>query len=492
MNTKPKIFGFYFPMFVILMPAAVALRSVALIKHLDEYGFFSEKLVITIANAIAIGAVLFFLSYMFTENKNIKLIPSFDSPASYAPSAAVAVALALLGVYLYTFAFTENHATKSTKPFAIVCASLAILSAIYFTVSTFIIRRRSMKRADFGIITLVFICAYVAYIYFDTTLPIGAPNKIVDQMTYLAASLFFLYETRLSLGREKWRSYISFGFIAAFMAAYSSIPSIIIYFKDGLVISNSIYESILSLTLFIFILSKILLTTTLVEDVESPIVTKIIAASKARSEAIAPAVEEEEPVEVEETVEEEDENQLSITDITLTYGDDPLMSMNYDTPLPISAIPTEPAESITPPDSTESAENSTEESAEDAITEAAEADHTAQAMMAELFEETAPVGEIPADEASAEEAPTEEATTDEAPIEEIATEESKETEESSSEEVENSKENDEEIPSDNTEFEPIEAISEEKNEENGEKETISEEIGKIEATIDTKDEEGHS
>lgn len=318
MNTKPKFLGFYFPIFLILLPAAITLRTIALISSLDEYGYFSEKLIINIASAIAIGAVIFFITYIFFERKGIKLIPSFDSPASYAPSAIVSVALALLGVYLYSFAFSQEHFIAVSKPLSVVGATLAIASAVYFVASVFIVRRRSMRRADFGIITLVFICVYIAHIYFDTTLPINSPNKTVDLMAYLSVALFFLYETRLSLGREKWRSYIAFGLIAAFLSAYSSIPSLIIYLKDGISISNSIYESLLSLTLSIFATSKILLTTTLVEDVENPVVTKIIAAHNARKAELAPDIAE---PEIEEISESEDENQLSITDITMSSED---------------------------------------------------------------------------------------------------------------------------------------------------------------------------
>ncbi len=320
MNNKPKLFGFYLPLFFVFMAAAVVTRAIAAVKYVDEYGYYSNKLLFYISAVIIVLGVLVFIGYIFFERKDIKLIPSFDSPASYAPSAAVAVALILLGVNLFKITPNINSANSLMKPLTVICAILAILSALYFIVSTFIIRRRSMKRADLGIVTLVFICCYVAYLYFDISLPINSPNKIVDQMAYLGAALFFLYETRLSLGREKWRSYIAFGFIAALLLAYSSIPSLIVYFVTGNIISNSIYESVLSFALFLFATAKILLTTILVEDVESPVVTKIIAASKARSEAIShnsdDLMQNDEP-----EPEQNDKNQLSITDINYSDSD---------------------------------------------------------------------------------------------------------------------------------------------------------------------------
>ena len=134
-------------------------------------------------------------------------------------------------------------------------------------------------------------------------------------MAYLSATLFFLYETRLSLGREKWRPYIAFGFIASLLTAFSSIPALIIYFAEKRIISNSIYETLLTLALFIFISAKLLLTANLIEDKRSSIVEGIIHAAAVREQEINPKKEiVEEPI-AEETREEPDENQISITEI---------------------------------------------------------------------------------------------------------------------------------------------------------------------------------
>jgi hypothetical protein len=151
---------------------------------------------------------------------------------------------------------------------------------------------------------------YVAYIYFDTSLPINAPTKIADEIAYLAIAMFFLGETRLSLGRESWRRYISFAFIGSILTAYSAIPNLIYYFAREESVSLSIYESLLTLAFFIFITSKIFLTPMLTKDATSEVVSKIIAIEEARREAIESTENTEEP---EQTSAEEDENQITIS-----------------------------------------------------------------------------------------------------------------------------------------------------------------------------------
>ena len=136
-------------------------------------------------------------------------------------------------------------------------------------------------------------------------------------MAYLFIALFFLYEIRLSLGRERWKQYIAFGFMAALLSAYSSIPALIVYFAKGKTISLSIYENVLTLMFFVFITLKLLLASYLTEDKTSSVVEGIMKLSAERSaELEKPTEAVEEAVAVnEEIAEEPDENQISIMDI---------------------------------------------------------------------------------------------------------------------------------------------------------------------------------
>lgn len=307
-----ELYGIYLPIFILILPLTVVLRTVALFTDLAQYGHFENDLLANISAWIAAAAALFFITYMFTGKKNIKLIPSFESPANYVPSGLVAVAMAMLGAYLLATAIGANLQTQSVygRVISIAAPMLAFISVIYFVLATVMIARRSIRRSDFGIITLLFICMYVAYIYFDTALPINAPTKITDEIAYLAIAMFFLGETRLSLGRESWRRYISFAFIGSILTAYSAIPNLIYYFAREESVSLSIYESILTLAFFIFITSKIFLTPMLTKDATSDVVSKIIAIEEARREAIESTESTEE---LEQTSAEEDENQITIS-----------------------------------------------------------------------------------------------------------------------------------------------------------------------------------
>ena len=335
MKKRYKLFGGYFPLFVLALISTSVMRTVALLNDFDKKtGYFTSKTLITVADYIVIGASLLLFTYLFTAKKGLKLIPDFTSPATYAPTGIVGAALLFTGIHFFSKAGESADRISELKYYgslsaesliaterillvlSVVVGILALLSSIHFVLCALIEKSVSFGRADFGIVTVAFLAVYAILLYFDNAQPINAPGKILLEISLLFAAVFFLFETRLSIGREKWRAYIAFGFIAALIAAYSSIPSLIYFFAEGVEIAGSIYEMILLAAIFIFISARILLTGDLIEDTVSPIATVFKAASEARSEEITPKKEEIETEEIEtETV---DENQLTIDD-ALSY-----------------------------------------------------------------------------------------------------------------------------------------------------------------------------
>ena len=344
MKNKAKLFGIHLPVFIFLLITAVTLKTVGVIAFFKE-GYFTNK-VIGGASILTLGVgALFFLLYIIMARKDIKLIPSFSSPANYIPSALVGVAMLILTLHflpkvnalleyvskLLSLRF-QYSVEVDIPPTAIIqlliCIVIAIsgiLSVAYFVLNCVFIRTVSVRRARLGIAVIIFLAAYTAYIYFDNSFSMNSPIKVANEMAYLFSAVFFLFEVRLSLGREKWRHYIAFGFIASMLTAYSSIPVLIRYFIDGTLLSCSVEESVLTLTLFVFITAKLLLTGNLIEKKESPISLKLRELAEERNNVLNPAsqpsIEPDEKEETEEFI--PDENQISIEDLDNEDREDP-------------------------------------------------------------------------------------------------------------------------------------------------------------------------
>ena len=335
MNQKNKLNRIYIPLMCAVIALSVALRTAAVLFDLDvRTGYFDAKGLINAASIIIVSGTVLLFTYAFVGAKKEKLIATFTTPSTYVPSGAIITALIFFAVKSFerikNFNLTPSGAYDARDMIAYVTSNLAsfvtaalvplsLLAAVYFILNATVDKRASEARAAFGICTVILFALYASFLYFDTTLAINAPNKIVDQMAFIFASLFFLYEIRISLGRECWHLYMTFGFVAASLSAYSSIPSIILYLSSGSTVSHSIQENVLSLCVFIFVFARVILAGKLNVDCESEFVAVMRDAAREREKYITEKEEIERAAylelynrlkEIEEVSEDINENEL--------------------------------------------------------------------------------------------------------------------------------------------------------------------------------------
>ena len=277
MNCKNRRLFVYIAFLVTLIIAAVALRTAACLTELDpSTGYFDSKGLVTAGNAVALTACFCVFTFLFT-GKRVNIKADFSHPALIVTSGVTAVAEVFMAGSLLLKVdksstaplFSIETLAKPANLLALVSAAVALVSVVHLFLNVFFEERHNVMRAGFAIATVVFLSLYASYLYFNNELPLNAPNKIVDQMSFLFAALFFLYEARISLGREKWKGYSAFGMIALCLCAYSALPSLIAYFVDKSAISVSVEDNMLTLSLFVYIFSRLLVTVNLPEDKES-------------------------------------------------------------------------------------------------------------------------------------------------------------------------------------------------------------------------------
>ncbi len=306
MNVNSKRLKIYILIMLAVGLVSGALRTVACIYDLDySLGHFgSDALIYASGIILWIGVVLLFGYIIISAGVNLR--PSFTSPLSYIPTGVISVAIIFLGVRILSDCdFNEisraiaeiSRAIGFKNTFwaiitllgvalPILLVILAIASIAHLFLSSYFTSNQSVLRGYFAIATVLFLAIYVAYLHMQEGVQINAPNKITDQMAYIFCSLFFLYETRISLGRQKWGMYAAFGLAASALCLYSSLPSLLTYFVKGEIISASIEENLLTLSLFVFITTRLAVTATLPEDKENPAVAALRTAAEQRQAEI--------------------------------------------------------------------------------------------------------------------------------------------------------------------------------------------------------------
>ncbi len=281
--------GIYLPLLFIFMIASVVLRTVATFRGVDPVtGYYTDKLLIDLsAWVLGVGCAVSF-TYLFGKKASAGLTPRYDVAATYVPSGVISVAL-LFVAYRFTVSYFSAY-----KPMAVTAVDVffdilplliaiaAILSIVGFFLIAITVKREDVTRAAFGIAIIVFTVLYSTYLYFDNSTPLNSTVKMTDHMAILFSAIFFLSETRISLGRGLWRAYIAFGMIASLTAAYSAIPTLIFYLVRGEMISSSVEECVLILSLFMFATSRLLLTMKLKSDERNPFANAIHEREKER------------------------------------------------------------------------------------------------------------------------------------------------------------------------------------------------------------------
>ena len=292
MTRSEKITLIYLVSLALFSVAAVVLRTAALLTSLDEaLIYFESSTLLTISAIVLTVFVLASISYIFVQEKDFNPAVSFENPRTYVPSGLVGVAFFLMSATLWGDLFSNGVTAKFFSSISnvilLAVAIFALISTANFFLNNYHEKKESMSRAAFCLCCAVFMGLYAGHLFFSDDLPINAPNKAVDQMAYLAVSIFFLYETRISLGRAKWRPYLVFGLIAAALTAYSAIPAIIFYLRGEGVISHSLAENALTLSLGIYIVSRLTLTLTAVRNEACPTVCAIVDMTNKRDIEIA-------------------------------------------------------------------------------------------------------------------------------------------------------------------------------------------------------------
>lgn len=344
-----KRYGIYPSLALLITAVATTIRTIACFIALDYgSGYFTSSLG-AVAGWIEAAGCLILLSYAFLAKRG-DFVASFTSPATYIPTGTLAMAMFFMALEL--FGARDTLTSRPAKYVAITASALAVLAIVYFILTALIDERHDLTRANFGLFAVLFLSAYAAYLYFNTDLPINSPNKLTDQAAYLSAAIFFLYEVRISLGREKWRAYTTFGFVSASLLAFASVPELILYIANGKVIANSIYESVMTFALFIFVTARLAVAAVAKEDGESPFISMLKSAALARQ------------AEIETTMPEPEEDAPDAEDLT--------EQVSFDIP-PIE--PTEEAEEPATEEAVtevEEAEEPTSEDTEEVSSEEAE------------------------------------------------------------------------------------------------------------------------
>ncbi len=248
--------------------AATVMKAIACLTDLNyATGYFELGVLSTISAYIVAAICIASFSYLFISKGQVP-VSKPSGPLSFVPAGLSSVAALFLSAELFSelFGSLSGEEIGISAPLTLALAITSLLAAVAFFLIIYYEHREDTRKAAYGIAAAIFFAAYAAYLYFDNSTPLNSPSKIADQMAYLASAAFFLYETRISLGRSHWRSHTAFGIMAAAVSLYASVPALVVFFAKGILITKSLASTVLVLALGLFALARVILFST--SDVE--------------------------------------------------------------------------------------------------------------------------------------------------------------------------------------------------------------------------------
>lgn len=233
-----KLKVYLYTAFILTGVCVLLLTLAILLDYNAGVNYFNSSLSFSVFRALCIITVVWFFSAFF-------LIPkkqlNGDTPLTTVtifPSSLFAVIMLSTGlVALAAGLKTEPvlklfRGLKSDKPTIIlICGLLALISVVYFIMNCFPPKGKSReKHALVGFSVPLSAAMLVAVSYFDVTVSMNAPSKLMFHFSLILFMLWSLYELRAMLGKPMPRCYFVFGLTAMLLSASASLPWMIAFF----------------------------------------------------------------------------------------------------------------------------------------------------------------------------------------------------------------------------------------------------------------------
>lgn len=238
-----KLRIFYFSVLALSLVAAV-LCCVALFTSYDsEKSYFDASLTVSFLKATVVVAVIFCFTPLFLLPKGELSGMSPATAPTFIPSVYMALISMAISVILFISiggidigVFTVFiRSFQSSVPALILFAFAGIMflgSAAYFILNFFAVgasRKQNEMQALAGYALLFASCCLIALSYFDRSVSMNAPGKLLFNLSMILFMLFMLCELRTLLECPKPRLYLLSGALTMIFSGVTSLPWLIAF-----------------------------------------------------------------------------------------------------------------------------------------------------------------------------------------------------------------------------------------------------------------------
>ena len=240
---------------VILTAALATVRTLMLAWFYNtETGYFNcDDVYTTVFYLCEALCLVIAIAALVTLGKKIRIAQPAPSSVSLFAGLFCGFLMAA-SVALY---FLETPIDAAFGSYLVIIALvLALVSAVYFLLGATAQKLGYTVKSLLCFAVILWAMVNLFVLYFDITLTINNPAKIAEQLALVSVMLYFLYECRFFLEKQRPAVYLAIGFISCVLLGVSVVPNIISAFFLGVDVSTGFYTQISELGIFVYVLFR--------------------------------------------------------------------------------------------------------------------------------------------------------------------------------------------------------------------------------------------
>lgn len=264
-----RILGIFLGLSFVFAITASVIRIMALAFYEAEIGYYPLNFKPPIVlHYFLFATVLFFGVAGFYLRGKISLRREKRGVLFYSSNALLGTALAAYALFYIPHFFQEQLVFSSVEFFLLLSICLTLLGVFYCLQNCLSPEENTNKLLLLGLSLPLMCIMQILYEYFETSIPINNPNKLLDQFTLAFVALYMLFELRILFKQPRYAAQSSVGMIAFVFSFTASVPSIIYTFWHGAYLYRNAAHDVLMLGFALYIAVRLvrLLTSDNAED----------------------------------------------------------------------------------------------------------------------------------------------------------------------------------------------------------------------------------
>ena len=200
------------------------LRLVSLFNFYDVgVGYFNSSFITTLTNVIYLISSLWCLSSLI-------FIPKSSIETQFTPNSLCVKGASAFAAVLFIFSAIFMCGTHSK--FASIIMLTSLISTLFFIFSLLNFKVSGVIRAFASIFVTATLTIILMAVYFDMTVAMNSPHKILGAFALMSSMLFSLCETRVYLKKTLPRTHFAFCLLTFMLGASFALSSAIYVFTS--------------------------------------------------------------------------------------------------------------------------------------------------------------------------------------------------------------------------------------------------------------------